>query len=91
MNRTFHVNMLARWESLSAVCLLSMMSQLLLTESEEITTWNDRPTTHQPYINEEVTQKQHDEMSRLLDAQRPVFQDQLGRTTVAEIGIDMVM
>ena len=88
MNRTFHVNMLARWESTSAICLLSETPQPPLTESEEITTWNDQPTNHLPHINEELPQKQHDELSRLLEAHGQAFQDQPGRTTITAIDID---
>lgn len=44
MNRTFHVNMLARWESPSAVCLLSTTTELP-TGLDEITTWSNKFST----------------------------------------------
>ena len=63
----FHVNMLARWESLSAVCLISITTKQLAEEDLSIPTWSNDKSKAPPTINGDLHKYQHIEQSQLLD------------------------
>ena len=87
-DRTYHVNMLSRWESPSAVCLFGTIHDQTQPEEEDIPTWSETPSSTGVTINKELPSEQRQDMERLLTAHQDVFKDQPGRTETTSITID---
>ena len=90
LSRTFHVNMLARWESPSAVCncLHSSAVDAEGRDYEDIPTWPATPVIAPPKVNPELLPTQTEELRQLLATHEQVFTDQPGLTTLTSISID---
>lgn len=75
--KTYHVNMLTRWEAPSAVCLLGkVVSDLEETQEVDIPTWPDNQLTEEVHINPELTAEQTREMKEVLSRHNHLFTDE---------------
>ena len=88
LSRTFHVNMLARWEPPSAVCLHSSAVDVEGRDYEDIPTWPATPIIAPPKVNPELLLTQTEELRQLPATHEQVFTDQPGLTTLTSISID---
>lgn len=90
--RTFHVNMLAPYESPTSVCLLTHGEPL--DKDEQIPSWNDEETEHKgeenprPLVNPELEDEQRQAITRLLERMKSAFSKRPGRTNLAEMTIN---
>lgn len=84
--KTFHINMLSRWESPSAVCLIGQQSNY--QETSEIPSWTEESSETEFHINKELSPEQQNEMTILLERHQQTFSNRPGRTTAEEICID---
>ena len=84
--RTFHVNMLKRWYDADH-CLYSQDSGQYSDSNEEIPLWDDR-SDNDPEFGDHLSVEQQQTLRQLVEELRDVFDDEPGRTTLAEHRID---
>lgn len=84
--RVFHINMMSRWESPSAVCLLAQEDDDL-EKDEDFPSWDDQGSKT-PTINPDLTPKQTKEMEELVQKFSPTFSNTPGRITEGQISIE---
>ena len=88
-NRIFHVNMLDRWESLTAACLVVEEATEERVTGEELSTWPSEPDGTEPEIELDLSEQQKQESWCAVKRHRKLFQDTPGRTNLTQIRIEM--
>ena len=81
---TYHVNFLKRWESPSAICLHSAVTE----DMDDLPSWEETPDTGEIIVNEQLTAAQTQEMRQLLADNQDMFSNTPGATTTTVITID---
>ena len=87
-NRIFHVNMLARWESPTAACLVVEEATEEKVTGEELSTWPSEPDSTEPEIEPDLSEQQKQELWCAVKKHRKLFQDTPGRTNLTQIWIE---
>ena len=88
-NHIFHVNMLARWESPKAACLVVEEATEERVTSEELSTWPSEPDSTEPEIEPDLSEQQKQELQCAVKKHRKLFQDTPGRTNLTQIQIEI--
>ena len=86
--RIFHINMLRKWHTPSAVSMLA--EDLSAEPQDEIPLWRDDPESKEdkPTIGDQLAETQRAQLRNLLDNFRDVLSNEPGRTTIAEHSIE---
>lgn len=82
---TYHVNLLQRYHTPDAVCL---MTSEMAGGPQEIPTWEKDPPADQPTINPDLTPTQQEGMANLLKKYSQIFSKKPGKTTGAVLTIE---
>lgn len=84
--KVFHINMMSRWESPSAVCLLEETAQT--HEGDDIPSWKEEHSTDQPLINPQLDGRRTKAIQQLVKKFRDTFSNKPGRAKEGQISID---
>lgn len=83
-NRTYHINMMSKWEVPSAVCLLGKAADTMHGPSKvDISTWPEVKIEDQTSINPELEVSQIEQIKEVLEKHKKLFTDQPRRTDQA--------
>ena len=92
-NRVFHVNMIARWKSPTAACLVVEEATEERVTGEELSTWPSESNSTEPEIEPEIepdlSEQQKQELWCAVKKHRKLFQDTPGRTNLTQTRIEM--
>lgn len=83
---TYHVNMLQRYHSPNAVCL--MTEQEIPGDEADIPCWKEEGTVTRPTINPDLTPEQRGQMEELIGRYEKVWSTVPGCTTLTEMHIE---
>ena len=87
-NHIFHVNMLARWKSPTAACLVVEEAKEETITGKELSTWPSEPDSTEPEIGPDLSEQQKLELWYTVKKHRRLFQDSPGRTNPTQIRIE---
>lgn len=82
--RTYHTNFLKRWESPSAVCMMTLDEE----QMDDLPAWEMHPDEGEVTVGKDIKPEQAKQLRSLLKEYKDVFSNTAGATKLAEMEID---